>query len=62
MRQPVLAANGENDRTVPSHNTLDLAARLPQSELVPLYPDAGHGGTFQYHDAFVTKVLGFLEF
>ncbi|WP_323187389.1 alpha/beta hydrolase [Streptomyces sp. NBC_00268] len=62
MRQPVLAANGENDRTVPSHNALDLAARLPQSELVPLYPAAGHGGTFQYHDAFVTKALGFLEF
>ncbi|MFD5540730.1 alpha/beta fold hydrolase [Streptomyces sp. NPDC127079] len=53
IRQPVLVANGENDRMVPSHNTLDLAARLPRSELVPLYPDAGHGGIFQYHDEFV---------
>ncbi|MET7699570.1 alpha/beta hydrolase [Streptomyces sp. NPDC005485] len=61
IRQPVLVANGENDRMVPSHNTLDLAARLPRSELVPLYPDAGHGGIFQYHDEFVTRALEFLE-
>ncbi|MFC4502540.1 MULTISPECIES: alpha/beta fold hydrolase [Streptomyces] len=61
IRQPVLVANGENDRMVPSPNTLDLAARLPRSELVPLYPDAGHGGIFQYHEEFVTRALGFLE-
>ncbi|MFF2513792.1 alpha/beta fold hydrolase [Streptomyces sp. NPDC058086] len=61
IRQPVLVANGENDRMVPSRNTLDLAARLPQSQLVPLYPDAGHGGIFQYHDEFVTRALEFLE-
>ncbi len=61
IRQPVLVANGENDRMVPSRNTLDLAARLPQSELVPLYPDAGHGGIFQYHDEFVLRALEFLE-
>jgi len=61
IRQPVLVANGENDRMVPSHNTLDLAARLPHSELIPLYPDAGHGGVFQYHDDFVPRALGFLE-
>jgi pimeloyl-ACP methyl ester carboxylesterase len=46
VRQPVPVANGENDRTVPSHNTIDLAAHLPRSELVPLYPDSGHGGIF----------------
>lgn len=61
IRQPVLVANGENDRMVPSRNTLDLAACLPQSQLVPLYPDAGHGGIFQYHDEFVTRALEFLE-
>ncbi|WP_406335792.1 alpha/beta fold hydrolase [Streptomyces sp. NBC_00203] len=61
MRQPVLVTNGENDRMVPSQNTLDLAARLPKSELVPLYPDAGHGAIFQYHDEFVTTALAFLE-
>ncbi|MFF0015698.1 alpha/beta fold hydrolase [Streptomyces sp. NPDC005374] len=61
IHQPVLLANGENDRMVPSSNTLDMAARLPHSELVPLYPDAGHGGIFQFHDEFVTRALGFLE-
>ena len=61
IRQPVLVANGENDRMVPSPNTLDLAARLPRSELVPLYPDAGHGGIFQYHAEFVPTALAFLE-
>ncbi|MFD5540460.1 alpha/beta fold hydrolase [Streptomyces sp. NPDC127079] len=60
IRQPVLVANGENDRMVPSQNTLDLAARLPRSQLVPLYPDAGHGGIFQYHAEFVTSALEFL--
>lgn len=34
--------------------------RLPNAELV-LYPDAGHGGIFQYHEAFVKKALEFLE-
>ncbi|NEB04220.1 alpha/beta hydrolase [Streptomyces sp. SID13726] len=61
IRQPVLVANGENDRMVPSPNTLDLAARLPHSELIPLYPDAGHGGVFQRHDDFVPRALAFLE-
>ncbi|MFI1727201.1 alpha/beta fold hydrolase [Streptomyces sp. NPDC020489] len=60
IHQPILVANGENDRMVPSQNTLDLAARLPRSELVPLYPDAGHGGIFQYHDEFVASALDFL--
>lgn len=61
ITHPVLVANGESDRMVPSRNTLDLAARLPHGELVPLYPDAGHGGIFQYHDDFVAKALEFLE-
>ena len=45
---PALVVNGDADRMVPS------------SEL-ELYPDAGHGGLFQYHDAFVTRVRQFLE-
>jgi pimeloyl-ACP methyl ester carboxylesterase len=59
--QPVLVANGESDRMVPSKNSVDLAERLPNSELIPLYPDAGHGGIFQYHEEFVPKALGFLK-
>ncbi len=60
IRQPVLVANGDHDKMVPSNNSIDLARRLPNSELV-LYDDAGHGGVFQYHGAFVKKALEFLE-
>lgn len=59
IKQPVLVANGDHDRMVPSSNTYDLAKRLPNSELV-IYPDAGHGGVFQYHEDFVPKALAFL--
>lgn len=58
--QPVLVANGDHDIMVPSHNSIDMAHRLPNAELV-LYPDAGHGGIFQYHDVFVPKALNFLD-
>jgi pimeloyl-ACP methyl ester carboxylesterase len=61
IRQPVLVANGEHDRMVPSSNTADLARRLPHAQLIPLYPDAGHGGIFQYHEAFVKSALEFLS-
>ena len=59
IRQPVLVANGESDRMVPTKNSFDLARRLPDSELV-IYPDAGHGGIFQFHGQFVEKTLEFL--
>jgi pimeloyl-ACP methyl ester carboxylesterase len=59
VKQPVLVANGDEDRMVPTQNTYDLARRLPNSELI-VYPDAGHGGIFQYHDDFVPKALTFL--
>jgi pimeloyl-ACP methyl ester carboxylesterase len=60
IRQPVLVANGESDRMVPTRNSVDLAERLPHAELV-VYPDAGHGGIFQFHRQFVDKALGFLD-
>ncbi|MFF1294732.1 MULTISPECIES: alpha/beta fold hydrolase [unclassified Streptomyces] len=60
IRQPVLVANGESDRMVPSRNSHDLARRLPNGELV-IYPDAGHGGIFQFHQQFVETALEFLE-
>lgn len=52
-------ANGDHDIMVPSENSSDLARRIPGAELV-LYPDAGHGGIFQYNDAFLTKAKVFL--
>ena len=45
---------------VPTPNSLDLARRLPDSDLV-IYPDAGHGGIFQFHTQFVAKALDFLK-
>ena len=59
IKQPVLVANGDNDRMVPSSNTTDLAKRLSNSELI-IYKDAGHGGIFQYHEEFVKSALTFL--
>jgi pimeloyl-ACP methyl ester carboxylesterase len=59
IRQPVLVANGDADRMVPTSNTIDLDRRLPNSQLV-IYPDAGHGGVFQFHQDFVKRVLEFL--
>jgi pimeloyl-ACP methyl ester carboxylesterase len=59
IHQPVLVMNGESDRMVPSKNTVDLDRRLPNSHLV-LYPDAGHGGVFQFHEDFVKRALEFL--
>jgi pimeloyl-ACP methyl ester carboxylesterase len=45
---------------VPSKNSHDLARRLPNAEL-EIYPDAGHGGIFQFHGQFVKTALEFLE-
>ena len=52
--------NGESDKMVPTKNTVDLDRRLPNSQLV-LYPDAGHGGVFQFHADFVKRALEFLR-
>jgi pimeloyl-ACP methyl ester carboxylesterase len=59
IHQPVLVANGETDRMVPTSNSRDLAQRLPNADLV-IYPDAGHGGIFQFHQQFVERALAFL--
>ncbi len=60
IHQPVLVANGESNRMVPSKNSADLARRVPNGELV-IYADAGHGGIFQFHRQFVETALKFLE-
>jgi pimeloyl-ACP methyl ester carboxylesterase len=60
IRQPVLLANGDHDRMLPTPNTIDMSRRLLNSELV-IYPDAGHAGIFQFHDQFAPRALEFLE-
>lgn len=59
VKHPVLVANGDADRMVPTANTHDLARRLPNSTLI-IYSDAGHGAIFQFHADFVAKALEFL--
>jgi len=59
VKHPVLIVNGDDDRMVPTANSRDLARRLPNSTLL-IYPDAGHGGVFQFHADFVPRALEFL--
>jgi pimeloyl-ACP methyl ester carboxylesterase len=60
IKHPVLVVNGEDDRMVPTQNSYDMAKRFPNAELV-IYKDAGHGGIFQNHEAFVKSALSFLS-
>ena len=60
IEHPTFVANGDHDRMVPTSNSRDLAKRLPNARLT-IYPDAGHGGIFQHHNAFVAEALTFLE-
>jgi pimeloyl-ACP methyl ester carboxylesterase len=59
ITQPVLVANGDNDRMVPTRNSHLLAERLPDARL-RIYPDAGHGFLFQYPHEFAAEVQTFL--
>jgi pimeloyl-ACP methyl ester carboxylesterase len=60
VQHPVLVANGDHDVMVPSSNSFELARRLPNAQL-SIFPDAGHGGIFQHHAAFVQQALAFLQ-
>jgi pimeloyl-ACP methyl ester carboxylesterase len=59
VRHPVLIANGDADVMVPTANSIALFDALPNAKL-SIFPDASHGGIFQYADAFVDQTLGFL--
>jgi pimeloyl-ACP methyl ester carboxylesterase len=60
VQHPVLVVNGDDDIMVPSFNSFELARRLPNAQL-SIFPDAGHGGIFQHHPAFVQQALAFLQ-
>ncbi len=60
VQHPVLVANGDRDVMVPTFNSFELARRLPNAQL-SIFPDAGHGGIFQHHTAFVQEALTFLQ-
>lgn len=59
ITQPVLVANGDNDRMVPTRNSHVLADRLPDAR-VKIFRDAGHGFLFQYPVEFAADVNAFL--
>ncbi|HTJ62543.1 MAG TPA: alpha/beta hydrolase [Alphaproteobacteria bacterium] len=59
IRHPVLVANGDADVMVPTAASIALFEALPNAKL-SIFPDAGHGGIFEYADAFVDQTLRFL--
>jgi pimeloyl-ACP methyl ester carboxylesterase len=60
IKQPGLVVNGDNDVVAPTINSVELARKLPNAEL-SIFPDAGHGAIFQYHDVFAGQALRFLQ-
>ncbi|MHC8395492.1 alpha/beta fold hydrolase [Pseudomonas sp. LB3P93] len=60
LRIPTLIANGDHDIMVPTINSIALANRIHNAQLI-IYADAGHGGIFQHHVDFVAKALAFLD-
>ena len=59
IKQPVFVANGDHDIMVASSHSADMASRMANASLT-IYPDSGHGGVFQHHQAFLAEVLRFL--
>jgi pimeloyl-ACP methyl ester carboxylesterase len=59
ITQPVFVVNGKNDIMVPTINSYLLFQQLSNARLT-LYPDSGHGGLFQYGEAFVSEGVAFL--
>jgi pimeloyl-ACP methyl ester carboxylesterase len=45
---------------LPTISSLHLARLVPDAQL-SIYPNSGHGGTFQHHDLFVAQALEFLR-
>ena len=59
IMQPVLVANGDNDRMVPMRNSHQLAERLPHGRL-RIDADAGRGFLFQHPQDVAAEVQSFL--
>lgn len=59
MQQPTLVVNGVHDEMIAVANSYRLAETLPNAVLL-VYPDAGHGSIFQFHDSFTRHAAAFL--
>ena len=60
IKQPVLIANGNNDRMFPAINSFTLFQEIENAQL-SLYPDSSHGAIFQHAELFTDQVNYFLE-
>ena len=60
ITQPCLVVNGVFDAMIPVRNSYFLAEHVPNATLL-VYPDAGHGSLFQFHDSFVQQAKLFLD-
>jgi pimeloyl-ACP methyl ester carboxylesterase len=60
ITQPCLVVNGVFDAMIPVRNSYALAEHLPNAMLL-VYPDAGHGSLFQFHESFVKQASLFLD-
>jgi pimeloyl-ACP methyl ester carboxylesterase len=59
IQQPTLVVNGVHDEMIPVSNSYYLSENLPNAVLL-IYPDAGHGSLFQWHDSFTRQARAFL--
>src|SRR5262249_2639991 len=59
IRQPTLVVNGVHDEMIPVRNSFWMAENLPNAVLL-VFPDAGHGSLFQYHESFARHAAAFL--
>jgi pimeloyl-ACP methyl ester carboxylesterase len=60
ITQPCLVVNGVFDTMIPVRNSYFLVEHIPNGTLL-VYPDAGHGSLFQFHDSFVRQAALFLD-
>ena len=60
VTQPTLVVNGDEDVMAPITGSVALFKKLPNAKL-SIFPDAGHGGIFQYRQEFVQQARDFLE-
>ncbi len=60
ITKPILIAQGEKDFLVPVVNAINMSNSIPGSKLI-IYPNAGHGAIYQYHDQFVQSAFEFLN-
>ena len=60
IKHPTFIANGDEDIMVNTKYSMRLHELIPNSRL-SIYPNAGHGGIFQYHSLFTKQALEFLN-